>query len=814
MNRKRASKPHGLIKVSSIFKILVLLILAVLIFIGTIGTTLILGIFKSAPEIDPNNYRALMAETSKIYTEDGKLLQTLVDDEYSEFVPMDKIPEHLANAFVAIEDERFYEHNAVDFRRVVGALVHDIKTRSMEQGASTITMQLAKNLYTSSLKSVQRKVTDIYYAYKIEENLNKSQILEAYLNCASFSKGTVGVSAAAHSFFDKDVSELTLAESALIAGVTNRPEEYTPYNYKQISEEDNPSDVQVVLRPNVTQGYENSEYLVHFAEDLMNLGKIDYFDYIQVKNNTYIPYKAVFNPNSKTRQKRVLKKMYENKYISKEDYESALAEPIIIKIGKRREGGISSFYTDLVQKDVKEILTNLGYSEEEAHNKLFNGGLKIYTAMDFNIQKTLEETVANPDYYRGSFVDDSGVIQPQVASVIIDHHTHEVKALVGGRGVGGGQLLNRAVVPRQPGSSIKPISVYLTAFNNGATAGDIYLDGPIPKSANFKNPPRNNANSYQSWTSLRNLVRRSSNVGAFQVLRDISVDKDSSKNKNSTYSKVYDDDKAIRKVVETLEKIGVTSIVKPDPEKPNTLLTNDYSFSPLALGGMTHGISPLQMAGAFTTLANEGKYAKPILVTKVLSNTGDAIYEAEPEEEEITSKQNAYILTNILQDVVKKGTGTKANFPGMDVAGKTGTTSDKRDVWFCGYTPYYTASVWIGNDKNENLNFGSDRAANLWKEIMKKVHEDLDKKEFEEPDGIYTKYSFDRRELFVDGTKPHFTNKLYWESDDDDDGNDDEEKSSSKKKSSDNKNSNEDSGKSSRKKSSKSSNNSRSIINE
>ncbi len=767
MNRSRNKKPHGLIKISSLFKILLLIILAAIIFVGTVITTLVLGIFKSTPEIDPDNYRTLMAESSKIYSDDEELIQSLVDDEFSEFVPMDKFPSYLSNAFVAIEDERFYEHNAVDFRRVIGALAHDIKTRSLEQGASTITMQLAKNLYTSSSKSVLRKLTDIYYAYQIEAKLSKAQILEAYLNCASFSKGTVGVGAAARSFFDKDVSELSLAECALLAGVTNRPEEYTPYNYAEISEEDNPENVQIVLRPNINSNYENSEFLVNYSEKLLELGRIDNFDLIQIKNNTYIPYKAVFNPKAKTRQARVLKKMYQQKLITEEDYTNSLNEDITIKIGKRRESGISSFYTDLVQKEVKNILISLGYSDEEAHNKLYNGGLKIYTPMDLKIQKTLEETVANPAYYRGSFTDNSGVIQPQVASVIIDQNTHEVKALVGGRGVGGGQLLNRAIVARQPGSSIKPISVYLTAFNNGTTAGDIYLDEPIPKSANFKNPPRNNANSYQGWTTVRNLVRRSSNVGAFQVLRDIAVDKESKKNKYATYSKVYNDDLAINKVVDTLESIGVTSIVKPDPKKPNSIRVNDMGFSPLALGGMTHGISPLEMAGAYTTLANKGKYSKPILVSKILSNTGDTVYKADTKEKEITSEQNAYILTDILEDVVKRGTGKNAAFSGMSVAGKTGTTSDKKDVWFCGYTPYLTCSVWIGNDKNETLHFGSDKAAYLWKEIMKRVHEDMDNKEFEEPDGIYTKYVSGRRELFVDGTKPHFTGKTYDEDEDD-----------------------------------------------
>ena len=235
----------------------------------------------------------------------------------------------------------------------------------------------------------------------------------------NLSIGTIGVGAAAHSFFDKDVSDLSLAECALLAGVTNRPEEFTPYNYAEIQADDDPENVQVVLRPNVNSNYENPENLINFSEKLMELGKIDSFDLIQIKNNTYIPYKAVFNPNAKTRQARVLKKMFEQKLITEDDYNKALNEDITIKIGKRREYGISSFYTDLVQKEVKGILLKLGYSDEEAHNKLFNGGLKIYTPMNMEIQKILEETVADPQYYRGSFTDKSGVVQPQVACVLM-----------------------------------------------------------------------------------------------------------------------------------------------------------------------------------------------------------------------------------------------------------------------------------------------------------------------------------------------------------------------------------------------------------
>ena len=754
MKDNRNNKPRGMIKLSSIIKILLLIVVAAIIILGSLVTSIVLGIFKKAPVIEPSEYRSQLSETSRIYSSDGKLIESLISDQFSEFVPYEDIPKDLVNAIVAIEDERFFEHNGVDYKRVVGAIVHDIKTRSFEQGASTITMQLAKNLYTSFSKSVVRKITDVYYSYQIEQDLSKEQILEAYLNSAGFSKGTVGVQAAAKTFFNKDVSELDLAECALIAGVTNLPEKYTPYNTQEINESDDLGNIEIVLLPKNENSEPNSDEIIRIAKNLNELGQIDNFDLIQIQNDMIVPVKAVFNETSQERQRLVLKRMLNQGLINQEDYDRALNEKIEINIGSRKESGISSFYTDVVQKNAIKILTESGYSQEEATNKLFNGGLKIYTPMDINMQRTLEEVVSNPRYYYGGFTDKNGIIQPQVASVIIDQKTHEVKALVGGRNVSGGRLLNRALVPRQPGSSIKPISVYLTALNNGATAGDVYLDQKMPERL-FGHSPRNAGNYYQGWTTIRNLLRQSSNVGAYQVARDISADKDAKINRNSTYSKAYNDEESINKMVETLKSIGISTIVEKD-ENPTW---NDMDYAPLTLGGMSYGISPFEMAGAFTAISNGGKYANPYVITKIESNTGEVIYQVDPKEKEVTSPQNAYILTDMLKDVVRRGTGRNASFPGQEVAGKTGTTNDKKDVWFVGYTPYYTCSVWIGNDKNQKLAFGSTQSAYLWKQIMKSVHQDLDRKEFEEPEGIYTKYSGGRREIFAEGTKPHYTNK-------------------------------------------------------
>ena len=758
MKDNRNNKPRGMIKLSSIIKILLLIVVAAIIILGSLVTSIILGIFKKAPVIEPSEYRSQLSETSRIYSSDGKLIESLISDQFSEFVPYEDIPKDLVNAIVAIEDERFFEHNGVDYKRVVGAIVHDIKTRSFEQGASTITMQLAKNLYTSFSKSVVRKITDVYYSYQIEQNLSKEQILEAYLNSAGFSKGTVGVQAAAKTFFNKDVSELDLAECALIAGVTNLPEKYTPYNTQEINESDDLGNIEIVLLPKNENSEPNSDEIIRIAKNLNELGQIDNFDLIQIQNDMIVPVKAVFNETSQERQRLVLKRMLNQGLINQEDYDRALNEKIEINIGSRKESGISSFYTDVVQKNAIKILTKSGYSQEEATNKLFNGGLKIYTPMDINMQRTLEEVVSNPRYYYGGFTDKNGIIQPQVASVIIDQKTHEVKALVGGRNVSGGRLLNRALVPRQPGSSIKPISVYLTALNNGATAGDVYLDQKMPERL-FGHSPRNAGNYYQGWTTIRNLLRQSSNVGAYQVARDISADKDAKINRNSTYSKAYNDEESINKMVETLKSIGISTIV----EKDDNPTWNDMDYAPLTLGGMSYGISPFEMAGAFTAISNGGKYANPYVITKIESNTGEVIYQVDPKEKEVTSPQNAYILTDMLKDVVRRGTGRNASFPGQEVAGKTGTSTDehngRKDVWFIGYTPYYTCSVWIGNDKNQKLAFGSTQSAYLWKQIMKSVHQDLDRKEFEEPEGIYTKYSGGRREIFAEGTKPHYTNK-------------------------------------------------------
>lgn len=775
---KRNNKKKKAYRISSFFKVLILLILIAIITLGSIAGCYLVSVLKKAPPIEPENYREKLFETSRIYDSNGDLLQRLVKDEYAEFVSYDNIPNDLKNAIVAVEDERFFQHSAVDFKRLAGALYYDVMSGRFDQGGSTITMQLAKNLYTSRVQKIERKLMDIYYAYQIEDALSKEEILEAYLNSAGFSKGTVGVQAASKMFFGKNVSDLTLAECALIAGVTNLPEYYTPYNRVNITDEDDLSSIQFELVPVDTSQNENIDKIIEYSKSLLELGRIDKFDLHLIESNQIVPMKAQFNERSLERQHKILKNMLNQEMIDQGRYDEAMNQPIVLNISNRSQSGISSYFVDTALKETKEILINAGFSKEDAESELYRGGLNIYTSMNTQIQQSLEETVQNTKYYPGNSLDVNGDPQPQVGSVIIDNKTRKVVALVGGRGLGGGSLANRATIPRQPGSAIKPIGPYLTAFNHGATAGDVYLDANLK----YVNLPYiqykpSNVGSYVGWTTIRKLLVRSSNVGAYLVSRDIHTDFKDRKNRNSTYSQHVNNEANLNSIIETLENLGVTTVDK----------VNDLNYAALSLGGMTRGISPLEIAGAFTVFPNEGQFEKPTFVDKIVTNTGDVIYERKDNLVEVADKRDAYILTDILKEVVTSGTGRNARVKGQVTAGKTGTTNDKKEAWFVGFTPYYTASVLLAKDNHESLGFSSTTAATLFKAIMDPVHEGLDKVDYDKPDGIYRKYVNGRYEMFKDDTSPRNVDKLYWGQEDDED---EDKKSDDKKKKDNNKDSN------------------------
>ncbi|QEK12451.1 PBP1A family penicillin-binding protein [Crassaminicella thermophila] len=812
-NNEQKTRKSKKKKKISIIRILILIILLA----GFIGAGVIGGwafaIIKSAEPINPSNMYSLLDENSFIYDSKGKLIEKVESDGLRTIVKYDKIPQNLINAFIAIEDQDFFTHKGINPKRIIKALWEDIKAGAPVQGASTITQQLVKNLYLTNEKSIERKIKEVYYAFQLEQKLTKEQILEAYLNTVYLGSGAKGVQAAAYTYFSKDVSELDLAECAQIAGITKNPSKYSPL--KTLKKED------------VTSN--------HFI--------------IDDDDETYT---IVYNEKSKARQELVLKMMKNENMITEEEYNLAINEDIKanLKPGKKQVYGISSFFTDKVKSDVIEaLMQELGKTEEEAEDMLYNQGLRIYSTIDLRIQKILENAyedsknfpnliarknsagnilsknrrsillykytnlvnnkeqfvipkgdykydqvgnlilfkgrrlnftplyengqiktiqisikdaykqnsakeilihkggsikisseykkydskkniiiskeflAKNPQFFlkdtNGNLliakenysISNTGVVQPQSAMVIIDQHTGEIKALVGGREVKGRRLYNRAINPRQPGSSIKPIAVYTPAIDNGWTAADIIDDVPH-YDRNGKLWPKNwYRDRFWGLSTLREGVQWSMNVMAVKIAEQIGIESS----------------------IDYLKKMGITTI----KEKGRY---NDKNLAAMALGGMTQGISPLEMTAAYGSLANDGIYIKPKSFIKVTDREGNIILENKSYKNRVVSPEAAFILTDMMKSVVTAGTGTYAKLDNTNskipVAGKTGTTSDNYDAWFVGYTPYYVGAVWIGNDVHMELSSGSKMSAKLWSTVMKKVHEGLPPKNFIKPENV------------------------------------------------------------------------------
>ncbi|MEJ8555314.1 transglycosylase domain-containing protein [Tepidibacter sp. Z1-5] len=699
----------------SIFRI-VLITFIILSIVGTACVMgLVVGVIKNAPPIDPHNLE--MYESSFIYDSNGQLIEKVHGSNFRSLVTLDKIPKNLQNAVISIEDERFYDHHGVDIKRLFGALWYDLKTFSKAQGASTLTQQLAKNMYTSNEKTVTRKIKDTYYALQLEKTLSKDEILETYLNTFYLGRGAIGVQAAAQTYFSKNVEELSLAESTMIAGITKNPSKYSPYTTQRLDGSENLDALKnlLVFYPKTANTDPASNVEKGLFEKLHTKGLIDNYQYDQLKKEQIVVRKAVVNPNAKERQGTVLYKMLELGHISQSEYDEAKNEEIVIKVGNQTQTNVSSYFVDLLKDDVIDALVKQGKTEDEARDMLYNGGLRIYSTMDVNIQKILETEYQKNSNFPGTFTDKNGNIQPQSAMVIMDYHTGQVKALVGGRMIGGKKLYNRAVNPRQPGSAIKPIAVYLPALDSGMTAATAINDSPsgYKYSSNEKWKPHNYANKYRGPITLRQSVQHSSNVGAVKTAEMLS---------SSPYS-------SVEIMVDFLENMGISTIVKTPGH-------NDKNFSALTLGGMTKGITPLEMTAAYGSIANGGTYIKPMLFSKIEDSNGNIILNNKAVKHSITTPQTAYIMTDILGTVVSSGTGGRARISNMPVAGKTGTTSDNNDAWFAGYTPYYVGATWIGNDWNQKLKTGSAMSSSLWSKVMTQVHKGLPSKSFKRPSGI------------------------------------------------------------------------------
>ena len=858
---KKPKKKNRFTFFKGIKVLFILIFMAIILAGGAIGSAVV-AIVDEAPAIDPTTIQSSLSQTSSIYDPNGILIEKILAEELRTLVSIKQMPQHLIDAFIAIEDERFEEHPGVDIRGIGGALLDNFRSGGL-RGASTITQQLVKNVYLTNDVKLTRKITEAYLALKMETILSKDQILEAYLNRNYFGQNAYGVQEASRTYFSKDVEDLTLPESALLAGIVKSTTQFQPF-YRVSPEDFDPS-----------KHYE--------------VGRIE------VLGEKFV---AVFNEESKNRQELVLSQMLKLGKISQIDYEYALKQDIKQSLNpeEKKPQDITSYFADLVKTQVvTALMDDLGYTKEQADSELFGGGLTIYATIDTAMQKQLEDiynnfteilvgntenvkgpilvdwsanrsgdivdeknnvvyfkkenivteeehliltendyklengnliiktnkitaypthfdvgdfytiderknlvahTVGsivvpagqfqvesgeitimkefldnNPEFYtietldekevmlisnRYFFVQSDGIVQPQSATVVLDYRTGHIKALVGGRDVEGTRILNRATdSQRQPGSAIKPIATYLPALDNGYTAASPIDDIPFYNEANVL-WPKNWYTGYRGIHTLRRSVEQSVNVNSVKMVSNIGI----------------------RTSMEYLARLGI--IDREHPERDNIVTSqenrqvNDENLSAMGLGGMTKGLSPLEITAAYGAIANDGVFVEPIAFTKVLDKNGNILIDNVPSETRVTSPQVSYIMGDILRTTVSSGIAGRARMSNMVVAGKTGTTQNQADIWFVGYTPYYVSGTWIGNDSPRvTLSRSSSTAAQLWQHVNTIVHEGLESKSsFERPDGIVSATictqsgllatdlcSSDprgvvRTELFVSGTVP------------------------------------------------------------
>ena len=704
--------------------------------VGIIGMSMAFGIFRGVIDTAPSIENVKVTPTgfsTFVYDLEGNQTAKLVSQNSNRIpVSQDMIPEDLAHAFVAIEDERFYEHNGIDIKGIFRAGYIAITTGFQRmEGASTITQQLLKNnVFTnwtnedSFIESVKRKIQEQYLAIELTKSMSKDEVLLNYMNSINLGQNTLGVQAASMRYFNKSVNNLTLSECAVIAGITQNPSRYNP-----ISHPDNNAD----------------------------------------------------------RRKKVLKHMLEQGYISQEEHDEALADDVYSRIQivneDSEEDTVNTYFVDALTDDVMNDLLAAGYNETQAFTLLYSGGLKIYSTQDPHIQSICDEVFSNEENYpantrwylnyaltikkangdyenhstemlrayfkeqnssynliydsqeeayadielyqsavlaSGDAVFDEKISltpQPQVSLTVEDQSTGYVVAMVGGRGPKeGSRTLNRATdTVRQPGSTFKIVSAYAPALDSaGLTLATMINDSPFNYASGR---PVNNwwGSEYRGLNSIRMGIIQSMNVVTVKVLTLITPQLGYDYVKNFGFTTVVD-----------REEIMVNGEVQ---------IYSDIQQS-LALGGLTHGVTNKELNAAYACIANGGTYIKPKLYTKVVDHDGNVILDnTQPDSKQVIKETTAWLLTDAMQTVVTQGTGASVNFGNMAIAGKTGTTSDYNDIWFCGYTPYYTASVWAGYDNNVKLRKGEERnvAKKLWRAVMARIHEELPSTSFQMP---------------------------------------------------------------------------------
>ena len=720
---------------------LIFIVCSLCVILGaSLGYGVFKGILDSAPEIDVASIEPSGFATM-VYDSKGNLTETIVKSGANRLeASYEELPQCLIDAFVAIEDARFWQHKGIDLRSIMRAVVGVLTGDSSAGGGSTITQQLIKNNVFSGGnedtfgEQLERKIQEWYLAVQLEQIMSKELIMKNYLNTINLGNNTLGVKAAAKRYFDKDVSELTLSEATVIAGITQIPSRFNPLS-------------------------ENGQ-----------------------KNN-------------EEKRRVILQYMYEQGKISKEDQEEALADDVYSRIKnvdlvtQENDSPFTYFTDELIEQVMTALQEQLGYTETQAYNLLYSGGLEIYTTQDPDLQAIVDEEISNPDNYTVAYYsldyrlsiqhadgttthysdesmakyirNDLGqssfnglfdskeeaqaavdqyreamtgegdtilgesvyfILQPQASFVLMDHNTGYVKAISGGRGEKEVSLsLNRATnTLRQPGSTFKVITAFAPALDAcGATLSTVYYDAPYTVGTKtFRN--WYSSRGYFGYATIRDGITYSMNIVAVRCLMETVTP---------------------QLGVEYARNFGITS-----------LTDTDYNAA-TALGGITKGVSNLELTAAYATIANGGMYTKPVFFTKILDHNGKVLLENEPETRRVLKDSTAFLLTDAMTDVVESNrmyatpgvslnsTGTAAKISGMSTAGKSGTTTANNDIWFVGYTPYYTAGIWSGCDDNQKISaIGSTTSYHkaIWKNIMTRVHEGLADTGFPVPSSVET----------------------------------------------------------------------------
>lgn len=553
---------------------------------------------------DVSNVRP--SASSQIYDVHGNLITTVHSTENRLPVPLKDVPKDLQNAFVATEDSRFYSHHGIDPVGILRAVWVNIVHSGVSEGGSTITQQLARNAFLSQDRTLKRKISEALLALKIEQHYTKQEILEMYMNQIYFGQGAYGVQSAAHVYFGKDVRDLTLAQCAMLAGLPQSPNYYSPFN-------------------NLEAG--------------------------------------------KKRQAVVLGQMVKYGYLTQDKADAAREADLglVAKQEQTHENNNASYFINYVIAQI---------SEKYGDDAIYKDGLKIYTTLDMDAQNAAVAAMQNlPTMY----TDQNGLHQPQGAIVAMNPHNGYIVAMVGGRG---DDAFNRASqAERQPGSAMKPF-VYLAAIQSGKTPGSIVDDSPV----DFNGwRPQNYERNFEGNITYRYALQHSRNVPAVKIADEVGMSK----------------------IIDLAKKMGITTLTDED----NNLST--------ALGGLTHGVSPLEMAEAYGVLANGGVKVQPTAIIKIVDRNGQVVEENSIQEKRVVEEKDAAIITDMLESVINGGTGGNAAI-GRPAAGKTGTTDDEKDAWFVGYTPDLVAAVWIGDDYgSETLGItGGSTPAVMWGQFM------------------------------------------------------------------------------------------------